>query len=389
MVKECFEKIFLWPLFGGVTAIFGVIAGYLGAHYDEEIASTFAPWFFEGRSLSIGASLFWVTLTLFGASFTGTFWAQARSSARVSTEMAEVTERIDNKTDSLTKSATELNNMILQLHTLPPKGFLETYRKVVVNSEAAYEEARSQILDFEQLALIIRTQLLWILRLVQAFDADGEKAKYGLSIMLYRENKPFLPCELESLTKRLRFYEEGLSVGKLAGVLDMVCEFSVSSSNSNANRDPNLTPFALPIPELNEEERNARSKNGVLPGAPDAFISGAESVIETPNDWIDQANTNQFSEPLRQQLTDFFTEASSWMKSFVSIPLFEPDCPESSTPIAILNIHRNLPNKLAAEKYELLSPLLVPVTLTIGRLIWSNRDNLPNIAITGEHQNEN
>lgn len=382
MIGDFFEKMFLWPFFGGITTVFGVIAGFLGAHYEKEIAFAFLPFFIEGYVFSQGATIFWLTALAFGACFTGTFWAQARSTARASTKMMQATENIDGKTDALAARAGELKNLVRQLYTLPPVGFLEAYRQIIISSETAYEEARSQALNPETLAFVIRTQLLWVLKLIQEFDEDGKTAQYGVNIMLYRNSSCLSPAALKALDDRIRFVEKGVSVNKLDGVLDLICEFSVSSESGSAV-DPNLSPFALPIPVLNEEERKARMKNGVLPGAPDAFTSLAECVIETPEIWTALAGTDHFSPPLRRELSSLFSGASTWMQSFISIPLYERDWSndaEKSTPIAVLNIHRNLPYKLGAEKYQLLSPLLLPVTLTIERFLWTYSDLLPEIG---------
>lgn len=378
-LKNALEKMFLWPPFGGITTVSGLVAGYLGAHFDKEIASSFfVPWFLDGHIFIAGPTLFWILAILFGTFFTGTFWSQARSSARLSEKMVLTTAQIDSKTDSLTERAMELNDRVRKLHTLPPVGFLENYREIITSSEAAYETVRAgnSVSDADALALAIRTQLLMILNIVKAFDADGAKAKYGVNIMLYYESKSLNASESAALGKRILFIEKGVSINNLAGVLDMICELSVSSISSY-EPDNSLSPFALPIPVLDEVERRARLENGVLPGAPDAFTSRSESVIETLSDWTDRASVDHYSATLRSQLLNYFKD-KNWMQSFVSVPIFEPENHDAATntPIAVLNIHRNLENKLAAEKYELLSPLLVPVTLPIGRLLMKYKDSL-------------
>lgn len=380
--KEKSQQLFLWPLFGGVTTFFGVVAGYLGAHYDKEIANTFAPCCLFGNNLALGPTLFWAATVIFGGCFTGTFWAQARSSARISERMVGTTEDIDKKTDGLLQAASQLEERVRRLHTLPPVGFLETYRDIVIQSEEAYELSRSLPLDFPALTMAVRTQLLGILQLARAFDPDGTRAVYGVNLMLYYNSADLSKAELVDVSNRIVFIEKGVSVENLDGILDLVYEFSVSSL-SDVDADTRLPRMALPIPKLSDEERKKRTMNGVLPGAPDAFTSRLEAVIETPDDWKDLANKDHFTSVLRNQLTEFFEHKSEWMQSFVSVPLFAPGSHNTETPIGIINIHRNLPNELAAEKFELLSPLLVPITLTLSRLIWLNRAVRPILSEAG------
>ncbi len=373
-VADFFERTFLLPFFGAVTTVFGIVAGYLGSHYDHEIANTFLQLaYISDRTLAVGATNFWSATFVFAVCFAGTFWAQARSSQRVMDGMRKVTDEIDRKSASLVERSQEINERVRRLHTLPPVGFLEKYREIVVRSESAFAIASTRKLELADIALAIRTQLKWVLNTVQKYDADGDSAKYGANLMLFRESAKLDQAEIERLEGRLMFVERAVSLTKLHGVLDLVVELSVSSE-STFEADSNLEAFALPIPKLTRAEQddtNDRFQYGVLPGAPDAFVSRRETVIETPEMWNEQAQSEHFSLFVRRQMSGLLSEKKSWIQSFFCIPLFVPDQEESSSPFAVLNVHRDLPNNLAAEKLELLSPLLVPFKLAIGRLAWS------------------
>lgn len=63
-------------------------------------------------------------------------------------------------------------------------------------------------------------------------------------------------------------------------------------------------------------------------------------------------------------------EQGEYIQSFISIPLYdEPNFTKSREPIGILNIHRNTPNNLLAEKLQLFYPLLVPYNILVGKLL--------------------
>jgi hypothetical protein len=377
-IADRLESIFLWPFFGGVTTIAGVVAGYLGAHYDPEIAITFlVPVFLNGHAIASGATQFWLATAFFGICFSGTFWAQARGSNRIATGLRETTNDIDQKSQSLVDRAQEISERVRRLHTLPPVGFLESFRRSFLEAESGFWIFAQLDLSPDEMALAIRLQLKWVLGLVTQFDADGGKAKYGVNVMIFRSSSSIATNEeIDDIEARLRFVENGVSVTKLKGVLDLMVDWSVSTDSSaegsgvEIRRDANLQPLALPIPNLTEAERAERFKNGVLPGAPDAFVSKVETVIESSYQWNLQAESDHFSRPIREQMKQMMEDEKSWMQSFFCVPLFAPDASNGQEPFAILNVHRNIPNTLAAEKMELLAPMLVPFTRAISRLAW-------------------
>lgn len=363
------ERIFLWPLLGGVTSIAGVLAGYLGSLYVDEVKQALIPWFLPNGSFAAGASLFWLSTVIFGMCFTGTFWAQSRSSRRATDGLYAATNAVAFKTDSLATKADTLDQLIRQLHTLPPQGFLEIYREAVGLADEAFYSVWGSHPTREELAIALRTQLVCVLRLATNFDEDGDKAKYGCNLMLFKPIDGLHEQELRKIQERLKFAEKGVSVKNLAGVLDLMPELSISSA-SGADPDPTLVPFALPIPQLTVTEKSDRSKNGVLPGAPDAFVAEEEVVIESFEDLLNRTPNEYFTSSVRAELRMFFEQKAGSVQSFVSVPLYSRTTSRAD-PIGVLNIHRNLPNKLAAEKFELFSPLLVPILLSIGRLLWT------------------
>lgn len=368
-VADHLETIFLFPLFGGITTTFGVLAGYLGAHYDKEIVKDIAPAFWPGWQYASGPSFFWLFTILFGVSFSGTFWAQARNTGRVTDKMQSVADSIHTKTDLLRTSSDELDFLVRQLHTLPPIGFLESYRQAILESASSYFFAVDKGLsEKEGLAMSIRVQLMLIMRLAMAFHSDGQSAIYGCNIMLFVPSDTLNnKREAESIQKILKFIDRGVSVERLDGVLALIPILSVSSG-SDKGPDTNLRPFALPIPKLTENERNNPYKNGVLPGAPDAFVSGIDAVIETKDDWLEKTSSIWFSMGVQREMQTFFDQSKTWIQSFVSIPLYIDEASEDQ-PFAVLNIHRNLPNNSAAEKMELFSPMLVPIERLLCRLL--------------------
>lgn len=352
-ILDLAERLFLWPLFGGITTITGVVAGYLGSHFDQEVGAALLPWFWPGSVFSPEASLVWVAVAVFGACFTGTFWAQARSSRRATDSLHEATVLVANKTDSLTAKADTLDGLVRQLHTLPPRGFLVKYRDAIRLSNEAFFDVDDPESTVDEIAAAIRTQLICVLKLASVYDVDGEKAKYGCNLMIFRDANSLSDEDVDAIDERMKFVDPGVTVRKLAGALDLLLSLSVSSSSLD-NPDAALNAFALPVPAMSQDESGDKINNGLLPGAPVAFVEKTEAVIESPEDWLSRSGS--FSLKVKTELNLFFKEREEVLQSFASIPLYPSTTYNRDSPIGVLNIHRNLPNKLLAEKLELLLP---------------------------------
>lgn len=366
------EHIFLWPLFGAITTALGVIAGYLGAHFDKTIWVSRYPFCWPGTEFSLGASIFWLATSAFGVSFMGTFWAQARSSKNATDELKEATTSVGRETALL-------GGLVRRLHTLPPRGYLEQYREAVTLSEQAYHSLGASPSE-EELAAVIRTQLICALRLAAAFDEDGKQAKYGCNIMLFRPSKDIPDEEVEAVEKSLLFTENHVSIRKLPGALEVITNLSVCT-DSEFGPDPSLKAFYLPVP-YPPSVPGAQRHVDVLPGAPDTFVNGAECIIESPDDLERRASPHHFTAHVREQLHDYLSE-SSHIQSFFSLPLYNSS---EGQRVGVLNLHRDRPNPLSAEKFLLLFPLLTPIINTIQRLVcaYTDHGNIVGKANEGE-----
>lgn len=364
------ESIFLWPPLGGITAIIGVLAGLLGSIYAGQIKSSlFAPLVEAGRAF--GATYFWVIVSIFGIAFTGTFWAQARSSKRATNELKSATHTIAANTDTISAKTVTLDELVRRLYTLPPAGFLEKYREAVTLSYKSALGVLASHSSIAELEVAIRTHLLCLLRLSASYDQNGEQLRYGCNVMLFRSSATMSSSDCARIKERLILIEKAVAVENLEGVLELIPELSVCST-SGYEPDAEVRAIALPVQRLRQEEKDDRKNNGVLPGGPEAFVYEEEAVIESLDELLSKADGDGFTRKVREELTTYLRENSINIQSFTSIPLYDTEH-AGDAPIGILNIHRNRENHQAADKFELLSPLLVPITLTLGRLVWTYR----------------
>lgn len=371
LLKDHAERLFLWPLFGGITTIWGLITGYLGSHYDNEVWSAPYPLFWpvetaEKITFSFPATLFAASALLFGVSFAATLWAQARSSRRATAELRAATENVSVKADSLKEKTEDLDGLIRQLYTLPPKGFLVSYGDAIRMANEAFFDIEDGATE-EDIGLAIRMHLALILQLASGFDDDGEKSEYGCNVMIFVPAAGLDDDAARKIDARMKFVEPGVTVKRLKGALVLLRPLSVSSS-ALKGPDPKLTQFALPVLDLPLDASSEQAR-AILPGAPLAFARRSEAAIESPDDWLERSTP--FSENIRRDLKKFFEEQKGVLQSFISIPLYGQSGANGGDeePIGILNIHRSVPNRLLAEKLELFAPLLTPIVILLGRLL--------------------
>lgn len=279
--------------------------------------------------------------------------------------LAEKTAQVSEKADGLAKKTEELNGLIQQLHTLPPRGFLFQYGVQNRYANRVFFSVQAPEATAADIAEAIRSQLFAVLELARLFDNDGQAAEYGCNIMVFRPSLGLSADEHEILAGRLKFVDRAVAISKLKGVLDLLMPLSVSSLK-HAGPDDALTAFALPVPISPPGVEPAKDP-AVLPGAPLALVSKAEALIESPEDWEKRAIP--FAKPVQDELQQFFAHQRNVIQSFVSIPLYAETTDNGDAPIGVLNIHRNLPNKLLGEKLELFAPLLVPIAILLGRLL--------------------
>ena len=350
-VRDFFRELFLLPVIGGLTTVFGVLSGYLGSHYDHRIGAATYPAFLPGAgAMDVAVTVFWGVVFLFAACFTATAWAQKVSDDTVNGEFKE---------------------SLRALFTMPAKGFLQRYQKISLAS-TNFIWALPPSLPLPKLEHAIRVQLGSICNVVKEYDGAGGTASYGCNVMLYvAAGTPKFLADAVALQKRLRCIETGVAVTNLAGVLDLKLDLSISST-TNFNPDSHLKPLALPIPHVAPSPAGGKQDfSKVVPGAPHAFVSGKELVFGNQKELIDEVDRNRgFSSTVLAELTDILGAQAAHVQSLICIPLFA--APQGTTPpapIGVLNIHRSVTDPHAAAKFEYLSPLLTQLVQNLGNLI--------------------
>ncbi|WP_176060928.1 hypothetical protein [Paraburkholderia sp. BCC1876] len=378
------EKILLYPIVPAFSTSSGVIAGYLGAHFDGQIVTSFRPLGLHGWHPAWGATLFWLATVLFSLTFGGTFWAQARSGDRHNKRLEDASVAIHQGTQTLQNQSDEISARVKQLFTLPPLGFLELYEASVRELFDAYTEWDSVDspgrLEEKNLEVVARTLIFMMMQLAIAFDADSSRATYSANVMVFWP-KNFLIGDLAAHTqRRLRMAGEATSVGLLFGVLDCVKELSVNSqdNDNSASVDSSLIDLCLPIPEAavsNSNDANS-AKALILPGAPVAFVSKTVAAVEKQSDLLEHMKDRGFGRDVMEAMAAYIKE-SKQTRSFISIPIF-PSSLESvpvgyseEQPFAIVNINRNLENQRSAERMALFQPLLEPYRQLFSRVLWA------------------
>jgi hypothetical protein len=348
-LPERLERFFLYPFVGGITVILGVVAGYLGSHFDKEIAEAHYPFFWPKTAFATQPSLSWLIMLLFGLCFAGTFWAQAKSNDRI-------THR--------------LNDAIRQLYTLPPRGFLEHFRETIKSQLPNFLNSNSTN-DLDAIKLSIRVQLTGIMGLLSNFDSDGHNVRYACNIMKFVPTLGLVQTDpiVLRLEPDLRFVDTAVSITKLQGVLELLTDLSVASDESAGTGDSKLKKLVFPVPVI-----KGSMWDGCLPGAPYAFVAKKEVILEDMAELLRKVHTAHFTKTVRDELASYLQEQQPYMQSLICIPIYDAYDATSgqfknpSMPVGILNIHRNRPNKGVALKFELLYPMLTSITLQLQQV---------------------
>lgn len=179
----------------------------------------------------------------------------------------------------------------------------------------------------DAMARCIRDALAVVAEMARQFSrADG--ARYGANIMLIVRpggdpRAPLPPRVLESL----RFHSKK-ALGELAGVLYLHEELRVASIESGSPR--HVPVIALPVPE---SEAGSDGHRLILPGAPEAVITGFPSAYEDTARIA--ADCRHLDARIRREVGTYFSPFGEGreIRSFVSLRLGD-----DRTPVGVLNI---------------------------------------------------
>jgi hypothetical protein len=314
----------LWPTF---LTLLVIATGEYGAVFGEDIKAAFP--------ISLGWS--WHATAFYSLAFVAGwlfFWRQRAD---------------DHQRAALTEQTEKLETLV---KTLPPANFLEHCAKYYLTADKAMEVAFGPLpgqLDQQNLERSARHILRLVAALAQAFDGNHENVTYAANVMLFRASDSLSPLQQSAIEKRLQFREAGVHCIGLKGVLDLVTQFSTTSTSKEESPDESLHRIALPVPH---EPKTRQGRYNVLPGAPYAFAMSEFSYFadtwDIPN-WCEQCG--DFTAAVREQLREYFQRAQHF-RSFVSIPLVSTGQilgfadAEDKTPLGVLNIHSNRLNLL-------------------------------------------
>lgn len=355
VVRNFLKAVFLSPLFGGFTAVLGVVAGYLGSYHDKEIfASLFNIYWpthwFQNEAAHVfdpNSTYFWISVFGFGAGFSGTFWAQNLSSHQTNREIQEALKR---------------------LFTMPPKGFLSSYQKLVIFSNEV-ERGLPVGATLADLQVAIRMQLETMCGVVIAYDNQAKPALFAANVMQFvPSGSSQFAANITTLQTETKCIETGVSIANLAGVLQLQLPLSVDSRPGLAP-DSNLRALCLPIPQLGG---GTLDEMKLIPGAPLCFASGKPHVYRNQSDLIKKVDENRgFSSTVLSELKDILGAQAHTVQCLICIPLYEYSSvgPGPRLPIGVINIHKDQDDEHIEDKFLVLGPLLAPVVRNLEVLM--------------------
>ena len=313
------------PFFATLVTLLLIVVGGLGSIWSDDIRRAFpftgAPEWKDSPS----ARIFWMASG-------GTcllFFLRQRA---VDREQGEARREI-------VEQSAELARLI---RTLPPANFLSSFAQMHGQAARAAETVfgAPPVISQAQAEKGVRHLLRCVAILAQQFDGDHPDHRYAANVMLYRGGAGLSAGEVAALQPQLRFVDQGTSVGKLKGVLELIPAYSSLARDNSGGPDPAIRPLALPVPR--EARRNSRFM--VLPGAPLAFAERAPSIYLRAGElplWCRE--NGDFTADVQRQLTDYFEHPAAAIQSFVSIPLCvvgnDGLDDRGTDPVGVLNVH--------------------------------------------------
>jgi hypothetical protein len=344
------------PLFATAITLLIIVAGLLGSIYANEIRRAF-PFYWGPGKISWEAAIFWV-LALISAL---TFFFREQS---VVFEEQKLQGR----------ALSQARRFEYLIRTLPPENFLELFgdffgaaNKLV---EAAFREPKPSPQPRNVVEQSVRHLLRMIATLAQEFDGDHLNVEYASNIMLFKPSNGMSSEQRVEIRERLLFCDESVAISNLKGVLELQVPLSAIAAEPSASPDPRMSAIALPIPKTAEVEGRFK----VFPGAPLAFVSKeADSYGDSRALAAWCMEYGDFTHEVIEQVRSYF--ATSHIRSFVSIPLFETAADGSDQrdhdPIAVLNIHATRPGLLRGRTEPLghFVQIMRPFQLFLGQLL--------------------
>lgn len=347
-LRKILIAVFLFPFFGGLTAIAGIFAGYLGSLYVNEIKASLLTiyhpaWFgWDKVAFDAESTLFWFMCAVAGLSLSGTFWAQTKTG---------------NETNDAIKRS------LIRLMTLPPEDFLLNYRDFMILSNSV-ERDLPPGLTLPTLEQAIRVQLSSICNVCAYFDSNGRRTTFAANVMMFiQAGSPKFTGMQATLQAETRCLESAVSIANLHGVLRL--ELNLSATAASNGPDTSLTAMSLPVPV------DVGNQLIYIPGAPLAFAKGNPQVYRDQADLIGQvANNRQFSSTVLNDLELLMNAQNDAVKCLMCFPLFSDLNQGPVSVIGVLNVHKNVDDEYIEQKIQNLEPLLTPILRNLEMLLW-------------------
>lgn len=420
------ERIFQWPILSYVTLVVTLWLGvYANSHSAELLAGLgdLSP----RNAIAWRAVAFWSTALIVALTSVLSQVASSRDRSRVdrlrkaaeeelkaaitksqqARESAEIRlseqlaaneessrEAVSRQLELTTKLQDETTRLAQLVRTMPPETTLplvadfltvalQELLDVVFKLLAPDENTSTDDVDPSELIdRAIRRILGCIAGLVRGFEGYREDAVYHANLALYvgvGRIHAMDKAEQTALWQRMRFSkapEDDLLRG--GGVLSIERRLSASTEAEVdvAPEDDGLEPLVFPIPVVGRRDlRGDKSRTLVLPGAPMAFCTAGQQewiAFGSPDllfEWCNERGA--YDEQVLLKMREYFYNdpIGRTVQSFACVSIDSLDA-DDRDPIAVLNIHCNVPHMFKARQpAQHLVPLLQPFNSILAHLL--------------------
>ncbi len=319
-----------------MIALLSLAAGAVVSLYAAEIVSTFPfAWSifsteFTFWRVSWPAVFFWLgSLGLFFLVY-GRQYVLDR----------EAREGVELTREGVKLTSEAIDELALQLKSLPPEGFRESWLRLYVQC-IANQEALSVEPSLEDVQSAARDLLYMVALLARDLHGVGDDTVIAANVMVFHEKGSLSVGQRDHVATAAKFVgEREIAWPMMEGLLWLHPELSATVGGEPGDPNPELRPMALLLPVATKTAKPVGlSKERlwrVLPGAPYAFVSGQPEFVASPEDLVAWCKDNaDFRSEVVEEIFDYFVgEPRHHSRSFCSLPIARGE-----RKVGVVNVH--------------------------------------------------
>lgn len=371
-------------LMGSIFALLALFAGSVAEFKNSDILA--APPLRYTESAPVSAPVvFWASVVLLGAIGVAYYSAVERQRAIEIRASQDATERV--RTDANTarvesrraevEARKHTEQLIAQLRTLPPEGFMRDFPRLSADMLAPYSRALVSRQP-DDIAGAIRYALRAAALMAFRFGRTSPSVVYTANAMRFYSAERLGPMSTWT-EDELRLYPRGFRGDAISGALVFDPAQSTTHASPNAAPLTGVGALRIIIPDPPRDRPRGTEALGnlrVLPGCATAFATGKPFIAHDCWDMRHSLDRHDVPEEVVAASDHYLRSgAAGSLRSFVSLPMRGPQ--DGDPIVGVLNVEVTIPNILGGDDatVEHFALAVAPVCFVI-EMLWRLQDDV-------------